>query len=169
MFKSLPLTTRQVSATESRLQAVYDAASLGLKGDSLALKAGLLPTEYRRLRELDPLVEMAELKGRADAEAELSGHLLTAARNGDSKAALEILKHKFDWVAKQQVQIDVAQQISVIGALEKAQARVIEGVAEIVNGTEFHSPASVQLLDIGRSAIHEQTVEPSAAAPEHAV
>ena len=30
MFKSLPLTVRHVKATESRLQAIYDAAKLGL-------------------------------------------------------------------------------------------------------------------------------------------
>jgi len=39
---------------------------------------------------------------------------------------LEILKHKHEWVAKQQVQIDVAQQISVITALEQAEKRVID-------------------------------------------
>lgn len=142
MFKTLPLTARQLQATESRLQAIYDAASLGLKGDSLALAAGMLPSEFRRLREMDPIVEMAELKGRADAEAELSGHLMTAARNGDARAALEILKHKHDWVAKQQVQIDVAQQISVIGALEKAQARVIDGEAVVLSAYPSAEPIS---------------------------
>ena len=52
--------------------------------------------------------------------------MIDAARAGDTKAALEVLKHRFDWVAKQQVQIDVAQQISVISALEKAEQRVID-------------------------------------------
>ncbi|MGI9158862.1 MAG: hypothetical protein ACR2K1_03830 [Saprospiraceae bacterium] len=132
MFKNLPLTARSLQATESRLQAIYNAASLGVKGDSLALAAGMLPTEYRRLREMDPLVEVAEVKGRADAEIEYADILRAAARNGDAKAALEILKHKFDWVAKQQVQVDVTQQISVIGALEKAQARVIEGKSYVI-------------------------------------
>lgn len=126
MFKTLPLTARQLQATESRLQAIYDAASLGLKGDSLALAAGMLPSEFRRLREMDPIVEMAELKGRADAEAELSGHLMTAARNGDAKATLEILKHRFDWVAKQAVSVEVNQTISVIAALKAAEQRVID-------------------------------------------
>ena len=127
MFKSLPLTIREVKATESRLQAIYDAAALGLKGDSLALAAGMLPSEYRQLCQLDPLAELAAQKGKADAEAEMAGHLREAARGGDSKAALAILQNRHDWVAKQQVQIDVAQQISILGALEQAQSRVIEG------------------------------------------
>jgi hypothetical protein len=127
MFKSLPFEPREIKATESRLQAIYDAAALGLKGDSLALAAGLLPTEYRRLCQMDPLAEMAEAKGRADAEAEAAGQLREAARNGDSKAALSLLQHVHGWVAKQQVQVDVTQQISVIAALQEAESRVING------------------------------------------
>lgn len=124
MFKSLPLSVRDVRATEAVLNRVYDAAKRGLKGDTLALAAGLLPSEYRRLRELDPIAELAELKGRADGELSMSNKLHEAAEAGDSKAALEILKHAHGWVAKQQVQIDVAQQISITAALEAAQRRV---------------------------------------------
>jgi hypothetical protein len=126
MFKSLPLTVREVRATEANLERIYASATLGLKGDSLALASGFLPVEYRRLKELDPLAEMAELKGRADGERRLSNVLHEAANNGDAKMALEILKHQHGWVAKQQVQIDVSQQISVITALEQAQGRLIE-------------------------------------------
>jgi hypothetical protein len=125
-FQSLPLTARKLEATEARLQRIYEAAKLGLKGDSLALKAGMLPTEYRRLCEMDPIAEMAEQKGRADGEGALAAVMMDAALSGDTKAALEILRHRHDWVAKQQVQIDVAQQISVISALEKAEQRVID-------------------------------------------
>ena len=127
MFKSLPHAPRQLNATVARLQAIYDAAALGLRGDNLALAAGLLPAEYRRLRQMDQLAEMAEAKGRADAEAEAAGQLREAARNGDSKAALSLLQHVHGWVAKQQVQIDVTQQISVIAALQEAESRVIQG------------------------------------------
>jgi hypothetical protein len=42
--------------------------------------------------------------------------------------ALEFLKHKHDWVAKQQVQVDVTQQISIITALEQADSRVQHGL-----------------------------------------
>lgn len=132
MFKSLPLTVRDVRATEARLQAIYHAASLGLKGDSLALAAGMRPQEYRQLCQLDPLAELAAQKGKADAEAELANHMLTAARGGDAKAALAILQNRHDWVAKQQIQVDVAQQISIIGALEQAQSRVIQGEATLI-------------------------------------
>lgn len=125
-FQSLPLTTRTLVATEARLQRIYDAAKLGLKGDALALAAGMLPVEYRRLCQMDPIAEMAEQKGRADAEQELASVMMSAALAGDTKAALEVLKHRHDWVAKQQVQIDVAQQISVISALEQAEQRVID-------------------------------------------
>lgn len=125
-FQSLPLTAREVKATEARLQRIYEAAKIGLKNDSLALAAGLRPDEYRRLCQLDPIAEMAELKGRADGEQELASIMMAAAKSGDTKAAEMILKHRHDWVAKQQVQIDVAQQISIIGALEQAEQRIID-------------------------------------------
>jgi hypothetical protein len=148
MFKSLPLTIREVKATEAVLNRVYDAAKLGLKGDNLALAAGLLPSEYRRLRELDPIAELAEQKGRADGEIAMSTVLHEAAMNGDSKAALEILRHAHGWVAKQQVQIDVAQQISITAALEQAQSRVLELVHEV---TDARAPLDGQALESGNS------------------
>jgi hypothetical protein len=99
-IRALPLTIRDITATERNLEALYAAAHKGLKGDSLALAAGLLPAEYRRLASADPLVELAVAKGKADAERQLSDVLHTAALAGDTKVALEILKHKHDWVAK---------------------------------------------------------------------
>ena len=128
MFKSIPLSIRKLEATESRLQAIYDAAALGLKGDSLALAAGMLPQEYRQLCEFDPLATMAEQKGRADSEIEASTHLRSAARAGDAKAALAILQHSHGWTAKQEISIDVYQKISITQALEQAQSRVIDGL-----------------------------------------
>jgi hypothetical protein len=127
-FQSFPYEVRQVCATESRLEKIYAASKLGLKGDSLALASGMLPTEYRQLIQLDPIAEMAELKGRADGEMEMSTVLHNAAKAGDAKSALEILKHQHGWVAKQQLSIDVEQRISITQALEQAQTRVIEGV-----------------------------------------
>ncbi len=125
---SLPLTVRKLEATEARLQAIYDAAKLGLKGDALALRAGMLPQEYRRLCEMDPVAVMAEQKGRADGEAEMSLHLHDAARNGDAKAALAILQHAHGWTAKQEITVDVYQRISITQALAEAQSRVIDGL-----------------------------------------
>ena len=127
-FYSLPFTPERPQATEARLEAIYAAAKYGLKGDSLAMAAGLTPAQYRRLHEFDPLVEMAEMKGRSDGELIAAKTLHEAAANGDSKAALEILKHQHGWVAKQSLEVSVEGQISVLAALEKAQTRVIEGL-----------------------------------------
>ena len=127
-FYSIPFTPERTEATEARLEAIYEAARYGLKGDSLALAAGLTPSQYRKLAEFDPLVEMAEMKGRADGEWSASKTLHDAAKDGDATAALHILKHQHGWVAKQQIDVSIDQQISITGALEKAQARVIEGL-----------------------------------------
>lgn len=127
-FYSLPFTPERPEATEARLEAIYEAARYGLKGDSLALAAGLTPAQYRRLAEFDPLVEIAEQKGRADGEFNAAKTLYDAAAAGDAKAALDILKHQHGWVAKQQIDVSIDQQISITGALEKAQQRVIEGL-----------------------------------------
>ena len=136
-FKSLPFAPRKIQATEERLERIYEAASLGLKGDALALAAGLLPTEYRQLRELDPLAEMAEQKGRADSEKEAALLLRDAARNGDAKAALAILQHTHGWVAKQAISVDVEQRISITAALEQAQKRVLDAID--VQALESHN------------------------------
>lgn len=138
-FHSYVYEPRKLEATEARLQRIYDAAKLGLKGDTLALAAGMRPTEYRQLTMLDPIAEYAEQKGKADGEMELSAILHKAAADGDAKAALEILKHQHGWVAKQQLSIDVEQRISITAALEQAETRVIEGVFKQVEDQEaFH-------------------------------
>lgn len=127
-FYSIPFAPERVEATEARLEAIYEAARYGLKGDSLAIRVGLTPAQYRRLMEFDPLVEMAEMKGRADGEYSAGQTLYRAAAEGDAKAALEILKHQHGWIAKQQIDVSIDQQISITGALEKARTRVIEGL-----------------------------------------
>ena len=144
-IQTIPLAPRVLKATEARLRQVYDAAKLGLQGDRLAMAAGMLPVEYYRLRQLDPLVEMAELKGRADAEQALSRVLHDAALAGDARAALDLLKHKHDWVAKQQVQVDVSQQISIVAALQQAEQRTINGSATIIEDSREASPANIDL------------------------
>ena len=164
-FYSLPFTPEKPEATEARLEAIYEAAKYGLKGDSLALAAGLTPAQYRRLHEFDPLVEMAEMKGRADGELSAAKTLYQAAADGDSKAALEILKHQHGWVAKQQIDVNVDQQISVITALERAQARVIEGLyTELAPAAPTHqienSNAAADLQRAGRDGVDDAAVEP---------
>lgn len=159
-FHSLPMSpARELKVTEARLHALYDAARLGLAGDNLAYAAGMTPVELRRLRELNPLTQAAIEKGVADAEAELSQILFDAARAGDAKAALELLKHKHDWVSKQQVQIDVNQQISITAALEQAQGRVIEATATAVledAPAHPHTPALALAPARGRPRARER-------------
>jgi hypothetical protein len=133
MFYSLPFEARKVQATEARLNAIYDAAKLGLKGDTLALAAGMLPVEYRQLCQLDPIAEMAALKGRADGEITASQQLHQAAAEGDAKASLAILQNVHGWVAKQAITIDVDQRISITAALAEAERRVIDVIAHDVS------------------------------------
>lgn len=140
---SLPYEPRRLQATEARLDAIYQAARKGLKGDTLALASGMTPREYRALCEFDPLAALAEEKGRADGELEMAGILRDAALAGDAKAALDMLKHVHGWVAKQAVQVEVNQTISITSALQEAQRRVIEGLAEPVEKLVEHADHTV--------------------------
>ena len=144
---SIPFTPREVQATEWRLQQIYDAAALGLKGDKLALAAGMLPSEYRQLCQLDPVAEMAALKGAADGELEASTQLRDAARNGDAKAALSILQHAHGWTAKQEISMSI-ETINIQSALDEARSRVMEKMVtdvlptltKEINGTTTNIP-----------------------------
>jgi len=123
-MKSLLFEPRPaLTATEARLERIYNAAKKGLKGDSLAWAAGMHPVEYRKLCENDPVAEYAALQGRADGELETSELLHAAAAAGDSKAALAILQHVHDWTSKQQLQV-THTTISITAALEQAQQRL---------------------------------------------
>ena len=147
MFKSLPLTVREVKATEATLERIYDAAKLGLKGDALALAAGLLPVEYNRLKELDQMAQMAELKGKADGEFHASQQLHAAAAAGDAKAALAILQHAHGWVAKQAISVEVDQRISITSALQAANERALEFIeAETLEARPAPKHANNNLL-----------------------
>ena len=129
-FHSLPYDPRPLTATEARLEAIYTAARRGLKGDTLALAAGMTPTEYRKLCQMDPIAEYAEQKGRADGEMEMAGILHDAALQGDAKAALEVLRYAHGWAAKQAIEVTVDQKISITAALEQAQHRLLDLTVE---------------------------------------
>ena len=163
-FYSMPFTPERPQATEARLEAIYDAARYGLKGDSLALAAGLTPAQYRRLVEFDPLAELAEQKGRADGELMAARTLHDAAEAGDAKAALDILKHQHGWVSKQAVEVSIDGQISITGALEKAQQRVIEGtysdVLQLDHIQDTVTHAASDLQRIRRDGVDGAAVEP---------
>jgi hypothetical protein len=153
-FYSLPFTPERTQATEARLEAIYEAARYGLKGDSLAMAAGLTPRQFRVLADADPLVEMAEIKGRSDGEYTAAKTMYEAARDGDSKAALEILKHQHGWVAKQQIDVNIDQQISITGALEKAQSRVIEGLyTDVTPRLEDNTHATADIFSARRDGV----------------
>jgi ribosomal protein S11 len=107
----------------------------------------------------DPLVEMAEAKGRSEGEYVAGKTMYEAARDGDTKAALEILKHQHGWVAKQQIDVNIDQQISITGALEKAQQRVIEGTYLEIPQLEDNSNANTDIQRIGRNGIDGKVVE----------
>jgi predicted transcriptional regulator len=79
VFRDLPITARELKATPAMLERIYDGAKLGLRGDSLALAAGMLPVELARLKLMDPIAEIAEMKGRADSEMTMSRTLYEAA------------------------------------------------------------------------------------------
>jgi hypothetical protein len=56
-------------------------------------------------------------------EAEMAQAIIAGARAGDLKAAQFLLTHRADWVAKQHINVDVNQQISIVAALEQAARR----------------------------------------------
>ena len=136
-FISFPYTPRKLEATESRLEAIMKAARLGLKGDRLAIAAGMMPTEYRQLCQFDPIVEYAELKARTESEMQMSQVLHAAALEGDIKAATTILQSQHDWKAAQTINVEIDQRISINQALEMAQARVQTIAHEEVEDVEY--------------------------------
>ena len=144
MFLSYPYEPRKLKATEGRLRAIMDAARLGLKGDRLAIAAGMMPTEYRQLCQFDPVVEYAELKARTETEMKMSAIVHKAAEEGDVKAAMAVLQNQHEWVAKQQINVDIDQRISINQALEMAQARVALSQVEDVEYVEVKPTKSLK-------------------------
>ena len=156
-FVSLPYEPRVIAATEARLEQIYQTAKLGLKGDALAFALDMTPAEYRALVSRDQMALYAEERGRAEAEAEMAGVLRTAALAGDTKAALDILKHVHKWTAPQAVQIQVDQKISITHALEQAKSRIIEGYV-LDNSEAADAGTSNGLLDNrNEDGRHERT------------
>ena len=98
-FYSIEHKATRIRATEDEIERIYDAAFCGLTGDALAIKAGFLPKDFMILCQSDPQAELAAIHGKADNEAQVSAALNRNALSGDTKAAIEILKHKHGWVA----------------------------------------------------------------------
>ena len=123
-MKSLIWQPTVVKATERILDAIYAAAYSGLKGDSLAVAAGLSPQQLNALCELDPAAKEHMQRGRADSELEHATMLARASREGDAKASLAILQHIHGWTAKTEISMNVTA-ISITQALAEAEGRVI--------------------------------------------
>jgi putative aminopeptidase FrvX len=91
-------------ASNPQLELIFDGSKRGLKTeDSIAYNAGLTPQEYRHLKQVDPRVAMAEQAGKAEGELEMASVLMNAAKKGDAKSALEMLKHAHGWTAAQHI------------------------------------------------------------------
>ena len=137
---------RRLQATEKNLDDLFKAAKRGLEGDSLAYAAGMTPMELRQLQEFDSSVEHVIGMARAQTEMEMSEVVYKAAQEGDSKAALEMLKHRHDWVAKQQVSVEIDQRISITDALREANGRIIDAGFEIISTNANSAPSAATYM-----------------------
>jgi hypothetical protein len=165
-FLSLTHEPLTLQATEQRLTAVYEAARKGLKGDRIAFAAGMKPADFRRLQQMDPLVELAQEKGAADGEAALAEVLYDAATiRKNPKVALDLLKHRHDWVAKQQLDVTVDDKISVLKALEMANQRVIEGTYRDITTEAGDAPTSAGSLTTRLTESHDDCPTDNTDAP----
>jgi len=97
LFYSIDFKAKKITATEEDLTRIYDSAYRGLKGDTLALSSGYLPTDFAILCAADDRAANMITYARAVNEAEISGALMNNALNGDTKAAATILTHLHGW------------------------------------------------------------------------
>lgn len=123
-YLTFPHRPTPIKATEKVLDRIYEAANKGLKGDSLALAAGLTPQQFNALMVNDPLVELAAAKGKADSELTHATKLHEASLAGDAKASLAILQNVHGWVAKQKIEVE--ETININQILDAARGRIIE-------------------------------------------
>ena len=135
-MRSLPFTPNVIKATERVLDAVYNAAHAGLKGDRLAVVAGMTIGQYQQLCEFDPQVREHEIRGRADSELEHATMLAQASRAGDAKASLAILQHVHGWTAKQQVEVQGNVSMVLDQVLEGAAKQLLDKMRIVENDVE---------------------------------
>ena len=121
---TIPYTPSVLRATEARLERIYAAAKTGLTGDTLAFAAGMTPTAYRSLCEIDENAHLAAKKGLADSELEHATLLAEASRNGDAKASLAILQHVHGWTAKQEVNVNSTHTINIRDLIAERLAKI---------------------------------------------
>lgn len=140
---------REVKATERLLQRLYTNAGAGLRGRALAYASGLTEAEFQQLRQVDPAVENVLGVAEAEDEAALVEVLREAAlEKRDPKVALELLRHRHAWVARETV--EVMNTVMVDARILDARRRA--GISET-------DPAD--LTGVGEASV---VVVPSAAA-----
>lgn len=102
-YVTIPHEPRAIKATEKVLTNLADAAALGLKGDALALAAGLHPSELAQLITNDPQVDMLVRTAKTRKVFELAKRLDSASATGDTKATMTLLNKLTDgdWEPKQ--------------------------------------------------------------------
>ena len=71
--------------------------------------------------------------------------LAASAAAGDTKAATEMLRYAHGWVAKQAVEVNIEQKISITAALEEAQRRVITLIATDMTAEDTPALADARL------------------------
>ena len=155
-FLTFPYEPRTLSANESRLDKVRNAARLGLKGDTLALASGMLPTEFRQLSQFDPAVELAVIEGRAIGEMQVSTQLHASAEAGDSKAQLAILQHIYGWQAKQTLDVNITS-INLADVLKEARERTQQ---TIDMDEEDEQISNIKQIERIPKAIEQPTEQP---------
>lgn len=97
-FFSIDIETTKITATESELHRIFDAAFRGLTGDALALVSGFDPQKFAILLESDPIAAKAVQYGSAMNEALISGAINKDAIEGNNtKAQIFVLTHKHGW------------------------------------------------------------------------
>ena len=130
-FVNVPHAPRTLRATEKVLTRLYESAKMGLKGDSLALAAGMLPMEYRQLCQMDDRAALIALKGKADAELEHASKLAEASLAGDAKASLAILQHAHGWTARQEIDLNANHMVDIKTLLAERAARIFDNDATL--------------------------------------
>lgn len=127
LYYSFAYEPKEIKATQAQVDKIYKAAFLGLKGDSIALAAGLLPHQYRQLIANDPWVELAVEKARAESELHATQKLAENIEAGDTKAIMFKLTHMHGYMpAKPEGQDDNTLTVKVVNSLPQPDEKKSE-------------------------------------------
>lgn len=148
---------REVKATERLLQRLYKNAGVGLRGRALAYASGLTEAEFQQLRQVDPAVENVLGVAEAEDEAALVEVLREAAlEKRDPKVALELLRHRHAWIAKEAVEVMNTVMVDARILNARRRARISET-----------DPADLTGVGEASVVVVPSATETSVAAPPH--